>query len=49
MDRMQQIKCHLICLTRQIVHGHVGYVAFHVRGIARALHARRWETTEALS
>jgi hypothetical protein len=24
-------------------------VAFHVRGTARALHAQRWETTEAQS
>ena len=49
MNTMQQIKCHLICLARQIGHLHAGHVAFHVRGTARALHAQRWETTEAQS
>jgi hypothetical protein len=48
MNRLEQIKGHRVCPTRQIVDWPVGHVAFHVRGIARALHARRWETMEVL-
>lgn len=37
LPRFQQIRCHLICSGRQLSHGHLTRLPFHLRGIARAV------------
>ena len=37
LPRLQQIRCHLICSGRQLTHGHLNRLPFHLRGLARAV------------
>jgi hypothetical protein len=37
LPRLQQIRCHLVCTGRQLSHGHLDRLPFHLRGIVRAV------------
>lgn len=37
LPRLQQIRCHLGCVSRQLRRGRMGRLPFHVRGILRAM------------
>jgi hypothetical protein len=37
LPRTTQICCHLACVQKQLVRGHLYRVPFHLRGIMRAL------------
>jgi hypothetical protein len=37
LPRLQQVRCHLGCVGRQLRRGRVRRIPFHVRGIFRAM------------
>ena len=36
-SKQDQLRCHVMCIGRQITHFHLERLPFHLRGIARAI------------